>query len=578
MVGPEPYLDLLAAIPAFAGLNRTQLQTLYNFTSLKVLAKGEAAAIAGADVPDLAIVVSGRVVSAEPSGTEGGQGAAIEARAFFTRQPAEATAIALRETVLVALAWDDLTDVLLANPELLGALFSRFMVNPPAPRPARPSRLVIRAAGGEARLDPSAREALLAGFESISEVRLLSSKSFGGALPGAITLSAPETAHWLQEQELQFDLTVTIADEANPAFTRQVIEEADEIVFVATGAEARLSAFEEHAVNARGGANCRLLIPAGSAAARNFPAWLSSRHYGSAKIVDFGSPEAMTIVCAGILGKGAAVAATSCGVYAAAILGALQALEDTENRVVSLAAAGSAILPAGLFTYGASFAEVEAIFDELADPILWRRASRPEVSLYDAAPLDRCLFRALRGLEISNAPRPFAAMSYSLSEGCAHLHEEDGLYQAVRSGLVPPGILPPFILDDGTILVSGETEEQAVVTAAGALNASPLLYFYIQAPPMSSSTTSYRALSGRSGLSPFQAQKTIDKRVRLETVLSTRKGSPSVSGAWVLGIPIPKGITPMDWPSWRTLRDAAYEWTANELTMNKTKEPEGSVE
>ncbi len=577
MAGPEPYLDLLAAIPAFAGLSRMQLQTLYSFTSLKVLAKGEAAAIAGADVPALTIVVSGRVVSAERGATEAGRGAAIEARAFFTRQPAEATAIALRETVLLTLAWDDLTDALVANPELLGALFSRFMVNPPAPRPARPSRLVICAAGGEARLDPSAREALLAGFESISEVRLLSSKSFGGALPGAITLSAPETAHWLQEQELQFDLTVTIADEANPAFTRQVIEEADEIVFVATGAEARLSAFEEHAVNARGGANCRLLIPAGSPAAKNFRVWLSGRPYRSVKIVDFGSPEAMTIVCAGILGKGTAVAAASCGVYAAAILGALQALQRAERRVVSLTAAGSAILPAGIFAYGGSFADVEAIFDELADPILWRRASRPESSLYDAAPLDRYLYRTLAGLEMSSAPSPFAALSYSLSEGSAHVHDDGGgLYESIRPGLAPPGILPPFILDDGRILVSGETEEQAVVVAAGALNPSPLLYLYIQAPPMSVSTTSYRALTGRTGLSPFQAQKPIDKRVRLETVLSGRRGSAAVSGARLLGIPIPKGITPMDWPLWRTLRDAAYEWTAHELTLSRTKEPEGS--
>ncbi|MGA7324724.1 MAG: patatin-like phospholipase family protein [Rhodomicrobium sp.] len=576
MAGPEPYLELLAAIPAFAGLNRTQLQTLYGFTSLKVLAKGEAAAIAGADVPELAIVVSGRVVRSESGGAEAGRGTAIEGRAFFTRQPAQTTAIALRETVFLTLAWDDLTDALCAHQKLLAGLFSRLGNDCSPLRPPKPSRLVTCPAGGEVRLAAHIQDALLAGFESMAEVRLLSSKSFGGALPGAITLSTPETAQWLQEQELQFDLTVTIAEEANPAFTRQVIEEADEIVFVATGAEARLSAFEDHAISVRGGANCHLLVAAGRPAAKNFRGWLSGRHYHSAKVVDFASPEAMTIVCAGILGKGTAVAATSCGVYAAAILGALQALGRTENRVVSLAAAGSAILPAGIFAYGGSFADVEAIFDELADPILWRRASRPEASLYDAAPLDRYLQRTLRGLESSSAPRPFAAASYSLSGGSAHIHEAGGLYEAVRAGLAPPGILPPFILEDGTILVSGETQDQALLAAAGTLNASPVLYFFIQAPPMSVSTTSYSALNGRSGLSPFQAQKTIDKRLRLETVISARKGSPSVSGARAFGIPIPKGITPMDWPSWRTLRDAAYEWTAHELTLTMTKEPEGS--
>ena len=52
------------------------------------------------------------------------------------------------------------------------------------------------------------------------------------------------------------------------------------------------------------------------------------------------------------LGRGSAIAATSCGVYAAAILGALQAFEANDAPAVSLTAAGSAILPAGLLASG----------------------------------------------------------------------------------------------------------------------------------------------------------------------------------------------------------------------------------
>ncbi len=567
MEGSVPYIQLLASVPAFAAFSAAQLQVLYRFCALKVLAKGEAACVAGQGVEELAIVVSGRVAAQEEDTYEAGRGETVEAQAFFTRAPARATAVALRETVLLTLGWDDLAGAFQASQGLIGAALSRLWAGNAQPAMAPLSRLVVSAAGAEGRLEPGVKEALLAGLESVAEVRVLGRQSFGAGMPGALALDSPEIAHWLQEQELEFDLTMIVADEADLDFAKEAIEEADGVLFIASGKDTSLSALERHALKARGARNCRLILKdSGAAPIKNASSWIEPRRYGSVQTVDFASPEAVRLMGQAITGKGHSIAVTSSGVYAAAIFGALQAFEEHGLPAVSLAAAGSAVLPAGLLACG-KFSSIPAIFRELANPLLWKRTSRSEAGLYDPAPLDNFLVGALQGLEVRTASRPFAAVSRSLSEGTPEVHRVGRLNGAVRAGIMPPGILPPLILEGGDILVSGENETEALSAAAKSLSASPLSIIRTEPPPLGISPMSYRNLTGST---LFRLTHTIDKRVRLETVLSLGTNNPrSANGPRSFAIPIPEGIMPADWPQWVSLRDIGYEWALMEFETRK---------
>src|SRR5262249_20073081 len=147
---------------------------------LKVLAKGDRASIAGETVDELCVVVSGRLAAALPRPGEAGQGDPVEAKAFFTRGPAETTLVALRETVLLTLAWEGLTAAAQANPSLLTACLSRIWQEEMGGRVSgRLSRLAICPAGSQMLLDAGHKEGLLAALESVAEVRLLSPQSFG---------------------------------------------------------------------------------------------------------------------------------------------------------------------------------------------------------------------------------------------------------------------------------------------------------------------------------------------------------------------------------------------------------------
>ena len=470
--------------------------------------------------------------------------------------------------MLLTLSWADLTAAFRAHPDLLEACFATFSRGSvtSSPPPLQPSRLVLCTAGAKGRLDTAVKDAFVAALEGSADVRILRRESFG-----SLALDAPDTAHWLQEQELEFEVTIVVADGADATFAKDAIEEGDEIIFIASSGSPALSPLEQYALDRRGKDRCRLLIAKDKGISLKHAAdWIAPRPYRSTQLVDFTSPKEAALMASALLGKGIAVAATSCGVYAAAILGALQAFEASGAPPSCLAAAGSAILPAGLLASGASLAETEAAFRELAEPLPWKRAAKPDTGLFEAAGIDAMLALALPECNIGLTERPFIAVSLSLSENAPRFHREGRLHSAVRAGLAPPGVLPPFISDDNDILVSGENEVEALVAAAGKLSASPLVFLYPSVPGLGSSHMSYRQLAGPSfRLAPFQGLFAPEKRVRLETVLAAVSSkTPSnlpAAASQCFAIPIPEGISPMDWAEWGRLRDIAFEWTTAEI-------------
>jgi NTE family protein len=566
-------MHFLRRVPAFAGLEPAQLKRLYAYTALKVVAKGEPALAEGAVVGELGVILSGRVAEcgAAADAEEFGQGQALEAEAFFMKRPSAATLVALRETVLLTLGWDDLVAAFYAYPDILASSLAGFQTPGAFRRPVKPARLVLCPGGAKGRMEEDAKGALLSALEEACEVRVLRRESFG-----SLALDTPETAHWLQEQELEFDLTAIIADPADPEYAMQAIEEADEILFLGSGGGPALSALEEHALSRRGAGRCRLVLAKGKGMSdKDAAKWIAQRPYRTTQYVDFAaSPGDASLIASSLAGKGHAVAAASSGVHAAAILGALQAFEAAGASPVCLAAAGSAILPAGLLACGASLAETESVFEALANPQSWKRAVKADAALFEAGPLDNALSEALPAHEIALASRPFSAVSLSLSRNAAETQRRGRLQGAVRAGLAPRGLLPPFIAEDGNIVASGENEIEALIEAAGKLSPSPVLLLYAAASPLGTSEMSYRQLTGATfWLTPFSQASPV-KRLRLETVLAAPCGENPADiagrlGAGSFGVPIPEGVSPMDWAEWPALRNHAFDWASAEIEARR---------
>lgn len=573
--------DALACVLGLAGGERREIEALRPYLHLVVLETGDALHREGEPADALSAVVSGRLARRDGDGSAAdyGPGDWIGAAAFLAGEASPATVTAIRESVILQIAREDFPFALAACPALWRMLRESGMLERGTDHSIvrkPPRRLAVLKAGEEHRLGASLADALTSAFERHGEIRFIGSGSFGAGMPGAINLDTPQAQHWLQEQELEFDLTIIPADLSDEVTARQTLAEADEILILAEEADLpglEASPFVEHAFATRGRHACRLaILPAGKARGRRAasppPMDCRSRHVLATTSADGFEPLARLI-----LGKAASVAAVSSGAHAAAIWGALHAMDEAGLTIGALGGAGSAAFPLALLARAGGASRMAAAFEGLAQAAAQlRRPTRPDYGLFDPRPLDEFFVSALPDLDIAHLEMPFLTVLDDLSARSAELFRAGKVRGLVRSGILAPGVLPPVIIGSGKILVSGETRPDLLARHMGAANPGPLFILEAKSAPLGPSSLGYRdllaaptfRLPGRSQAQPA------DPRLALESQLcelASRRRAPVPSGAGIVHwhIPVPEGVTPLDWHAWRALHDTAYEWAAAQI-------------
>lgn len=577
--------DTLTRVLALPDATREQIDALRAYLHLTVLEGDEALHEEGQPVDCLTAVVSGRLATVGETAflQEYGRGDWVGAQDFLTQQASRRPVIALRESVVLKLNRDDFPFALHACPALWQKLMPGAGMAGPANAPiarARPALLAVLKAGGDHQLPGALAEALSMAFESLGDIRFIRTSIFGGDMPGAISLDTAQAQHWLQEQELAFDLTIIPVDPENEASAMQLLKEADEILLILDeGAlpELAQSKFVQHAFQARGKSACRVVTLAPQTPQKSHsrvelpPLAAECRSYH--RVVQ-GSADGFTPLARLMLGEAASVAAVSSGAHAAAISGALRALEDSGLRAGLAGAAGSATLPVSLFAAHAAQARVESIFEGLAQTMahLKRHAFRADYSLFNPRPVDEYFVSTFPDVDIANLDMPLLIALTDLSTRSGDLYRTGKLRGLTRSSILPPGILPPLVTSSGKILVSGESRADELVRHLGALNAGPLLVLETQTAPLGPASLGYNdlvagpifRLPGRTAAPPPAPRLSFEAQL-CELEARNRAAIPRDRRIIHWTIPLPEGITPLDWKSWRLMHDMAYEWTQARL-------------
>ena len=84
-----------------------------------------------------------------------------------------------------------------------------------------------------------------------------------------------------------------------------------------------------------------------------------------------------------------------------------------------------------------------------------KRKNWPLISLYDQRKLDRLILKHFPDTDIADLPIPFYSASANLSTGEPQIHISGNLQVAVRANWTFPGLLPPFVDEEGQLLVDG---------------------------------------------------------------------------------------------------------------------------
>ncbi len=588
--------EWLKTVRAFEAMPEKVLKRLYAECHMQTVARGETLVKAGETPDALYIVTSGRFrtsrFASEPARAEMGPGAVLAETAFFAREAYESSISAARGSIVLKLEWEGFKALAEAVPEVWqGAVRSLVRAPARATLPARPRAIADRArtlaicpAGAEpAPADFADR--LSQAIEQRAECQILSSEGLGQDLPGGIALDDPQVVHWLKEQESRFEVIILLTDPEPTPWTERALAEADEICLVGAhdggrlGTPVPLGPVEELAFEMRGADACRLALfhdPRRGATIAGTRRWLEYRPVRSHHHIRPNEAKDFERLARFLLGQSTGYFATASGVFGAATLGIFKAVQASGFEPDCFGGTGAGAAVAACLALGMDPDDVDQLITEImVERRALRRKSWPMFSLYDQRALDRLILKHFPDTDLADMPVPFYAASANLSTGEAHIHSLGNLQVAVRANWPFPGLLPPFVDEEGQMLTDGSVLSPPPLQPMHRLNAGPNVIAKAALPPFGKSAIRYRDLPAwqrqMKRRLPWQAAPEGPSLPSFENVLAALNDRAGDEADWLgpldmlLAAPIPAGTDVMAWREHSRLKDLSYQWALNEL-------------
>jgi NTE family protein len=587
-------VDWLRGVGAFAAMPEAVLKRLYGECHMVSVARGEALTAAGQPADSLYVVISGRFAAqrtpAAPK-AELGPGAVLGERAFLGRTAYEETVASLRNSIVLKLEWDSFKSLAEGVPEVWEATLQSLARVPAGVRPAprvqteRARSIAICPAGG----DPLPKEfvtKLSEALEARADCQFLSAEGLGQDLPGGIALDDPQVVHWMKEQEARFDVIVLLADSEPTPWTEKALTDADEICLVGThdggrlGAPVALGAVEELAFELRGADGCRLALyhdPRRGVEQAGARRWLEVRPVRSHHHLRPNQPRDYDRLARFLLGQSTGFLASATGVYGAATLGIFKAVQAAGFELDCFSGTGAGAAIAACLALGMDPDDVDQLITEMmVGGRALQRRTQPVFGLYDQRRFDRLLLKHIPDIDIADMPMPFYAVSANLSLGRPHLHAAGNLQIAVRANWPFPGLMPPFIDEEGHMLTDGSFAEPLPIAPMHRINLGPNVVARAALAPFGKSPFPYRDLPARQRLAqnllPWKRSEALDGFPSFETVLAAvtaRSVGPEDEALgpldMLLSAPVPEHLDVLAWDEHSRLKDTAYQWALEEL-------------
>ncbi|WP_170937390.1 MULTISPECIES: cyclic nucleotide-binding and patatin-like phospholipase domain-containing protein [Rhodomicrobium] len=588
--------EWLKSVRAFEAMSDKVLKRLYAECHLQTIERGETLVKAG-DVPEaLYIVTSGRLrtsrFATEPARAELGPGAVLAETAFFAREPHVTSITAVRASIVLKLEWESFKALAESAPEVWQGAISSLIRPREGKLPARPrvsadrARSLAICPAGSDPVPPDFADRLAHAIEQRAECQILSSEGLGQDLPGGIALDDPQVVHWLKEQESRFDVIILVTDAEPTPWTERAIAEADEICLIGThdggrlGTPVPLGPVEELAFEMRGADACRLALfhdPRRGVAISGTRRWLEYRPVRSHHHLRPNAAKDFERLARFMLGQSTGYFATASGVFGAAALGIFKAVQASGFEPDCFGGTGAGAAVAACLALGMDPDDVDQLVTEImVDRRALRRKNWPLFSLYDQRALDRLILKHFPDTDLADMPVPYYAASANLSTGDSHIHSLGNLQVAVRANWPFPGLLPPFVDEEGQMLTDGSVITPPPLQPMHRLNAGPNVVAKAALAPFGKSPVRYRDLPAwqkkqaafRLPWQPKPDEPGLPSFENLLAVLNDRAGDEE---EWLgpldmlLAAPIPSGTDVMAWREHSRLKDLSYQWALNEL-------------
>lgn len=562
----------------FEKVDTDRLQKLVDHGQVVNVTSGEALVEEGAPADSFFIVLHGRflVVAGGKPIAEVRPGEPIGEIAFFAGGTRTASVVASRRSRVLEISRQAYAAVAREVPELSEAIISVLATRVANANKAMPS-FTPKSGRIVGVLVPSA-DAL-----ADEAVRGIAQALFGHAGWSTLTeAEAPATdreALVMRAETEDRGLVLMATSQASDEWADFVADSAD-VLFIVTGnaADPAPSDRERHAWRQRQPSSLHLVIARPDAGTKiaNTLARLEARPALTHHHVAIGATNDMARVARFMTGQALGIVFSGGGAHGTAHLGVLKALKERGFGFDMLGGTSMGSAVAGAIAMGLTPEEVMDLCDDLfVRSKAMGKYTVPLYSVVDHRLFDELLRRNYRGVLIEDCPRNFFSVATSLTVNDLAIIRRGPLWQAVRASGAIPGVLPPFVRDDGEVLIDGALIDNAPIETMRSLKPGPNMLLSIRRPPEWRVKSKYDDLPGRAGVlarfvgmkrNGFRFPSALSILTRSMVVNADRKITTTPRNDDIfLAIKPPHGSGFLDWKRGRRNFDLAYEATVKAL-------------
>jgi NTE family protein len=573
-------------VEAFAGLEKHGLEALEQASHPVAVSGGDYVVRFGEQADALYLVSTGRFYVQLSNGrvvAEIGAGEPIGELAFFSGGTRTADVRASRDSMVYKLTRQAYDEIVARHPAIAESILSvlsrrlsaaTVSMRAMAAKPAKVSA-VIPAAGTD--FPEGFCERLCRSLEKYGGLRMLSARDG----PDNVPPESDAFRRWLGEIELAAERLVLVAG-GNADWDRSIVRNADDLLIVAPLLEkqSQRSELEDYALPLFLRAKRTLVLwrERRDQEITGSGRWLDSRAVKLHHHVPLDCDAAFDRVARFLMGRANGVVLAGGGALGCAHVGVMQALLENGIPIDFYGGTSAGAAMGGALAQGLTPEETIAQMEEMfVAAKAMRRMTIPIHSILDPRVFDEQLRMRYSEKDIADLPYNYFSVSTNLSTNSIYVHRRGPLWHAVRASGSLPTILPPFITEEGDILVDGGVLANMPVTIMREAKAGPNIAVSLRADGDKDwrLETKYNSLRTRGQLlrdvifrrKPKQDFPSIVEIMWRSMVVSSAGAvRQNLSAADVLLVPpVPDTMRILDWHLGKELSESARRYTAERI-------------
>lgn len=590
-------LGLLREIDGFGTVDAGILDRMARTADYLYLNRGDELIQEGDAADTLFIVLRGRftVLRAGRAIAEITKGEPIGELAFFAGGTRTATVVAARDSAVMCLSRAAYDALAAQTPALANGILAavsrrlaRTVAATPHLRPASGHVCAMFPGGADAVIAPDFVAGMHAAFAGEGLWRVLEAEMCDPEV-----LDDPQAlARWLDDQESSFGNLLLICSDpaAHPVWQKVIANNSDTIMIIAPKhgaftADDAPSPLERAIYEATLPSHLHVVLhrPNYTDTTTNTRAWLEGRSVRLHHHLALDTPGDFARIARFVRGEAIGLVLCGGGSFGTAHLGVLKALGEQGYAFDFVGGTSVGAAMAGALALGL---EPDDIMEQCEDIFLRSKAmSRltfPRFSLLDHSVLDAAFRKHYGGMDVEDLHLNFFAVSTNLTHNDITVIREGPLWQAIRASTAIPGVFPPFLREDGEVLIDGGLIDNVPIDAIRQLKAGSnvVLNFFPGKPWMV--RAAYEDFPGRiKALTSLvrKPKKGVPSHPTAFTVLAramvvnARKlvRQIDVGEDVLLNISVLRGMSFMDWKRGRELFETSYSKIADMLRNDSTE-------